>query len=230
MEVPRHIGIIMDGNRRWAKEHKLKTVWQGHDAGAKKVEKVATWCRELGVKELTLYAFAIKNFGRSEEEVTQLFRIFRNECQRLLTKDKIDYKIRFIGRLYLLPADIQQSMQDVIKKTENNLSYTVNFAVAYGGRAEIVDAARKLVASALEGKISDPKEINETLFAQQLYLKNDVDLVIRLGNEKRLSEFLSWQAADAEFYDMKKLWPDIEKDDLETAIKAYTERDRRLGK
>ena len=229
MEVPQHIGIIMDGNRRWAKEHKLKAVWQGHEAGARTLENVLTWCKELGVQEVTLYALSLENFNRPQEEVAKLMEITRKEFKQLLTKEKQDYRIRIIGRTQEYPTDIQELMQQLIKQTAEKGPYTVNFAMAYDGRAEIVDAVKKIAEDVRTGEISI-KDINEKTIEQRLYSASQPDLIIRTSGEQRISGFLLWQASYAELYFSPKMWPEFKREDLVAAITTYSERKRRFGK
>jgi len=229
--VPKHIGIILDGNRRFAKKLMLKP-WKGHEWGAKKVEKLFEWCRELDIKELTLYTFSLENLNRPKEELDYLINIFKSEFNKLLFDERIDkdeIKINFIGRLWMLPADLQDIMQKVMKKTERHSRYIINFAMAYGGRAEIIDAARKIADKAIKGEI-DINSINEDVFSQHLYLSSRPDLIIRTGGEKRISGFLLYQGDYAELCFVDKMWPEFEKQDLVNAINDYAERDRRFGR
>ncbi|MBI2124747.1 di-trans,poly-cis-decaprenylcistransferase [Candidatus Woesearchaeota archaeon] len=229
--VPKHIGIILDGNRRFAKRLMLKP-WKGHEWGAKKVEKLFEWCRELDIKELTLYAFSLENLSRPKEEFDCLMQIFRSEFNKLLFDERIDkdeIRINFIGRLGLLPQDLQDIMQKVMKKTERYSRHIINFAMAYGGRAEIIDAARKIADKASRGEI-DINSINEDVFSQHLYLNSKPDLIIRTGGEKRISGFLLYQGDYAELCFVDKMWPEFEKADLVNAINDYAERDRRFGR
>ena len=229
--VPKHIGIILDGNRRFAKRLMLKP-WKGHEWGAKKVEKLFEWCRELDIKELTLYTFSLENLNRPKEELDYLMNLFKNEFNNLLSDERIDkdeIRVNFIGRLWLLPPDLQDVMQKVMKKTEKYNRHIVNFAMAYGGRAEIIDAAKKIAEKAKEGKI-DIDEINEDVFSQHLYLSSRPDLIIRTGGEKRISGFLIYQGDYAEMCFVDKMWPEFEKTDLINAINDYANRERRFGR
>jgi tritrans,polycis-undecaprenyl-diphosphate synthase [geranylgeranyl-diphosphate specific] len=230
--LPRHVGFILDGNRRFAKRLMLKP-WKGHEWGAKKVEQVLQWCKDKGIEEATLYALSIENFSRPKEEFDTLMNIFREECDALLD-DKRAYsdkrvRVRFIGRLWMLPEDLQQKMQRIMEITTDNKPYTVNFAIAYGGRAEVLDATRKIAAAVKEGRIN-VEDINEEVFRKQLYIESEPDLVIRTSGEQRTSGFLLWQGSYAELHFSEKLWPEFEKEDLDKALAAYAERDRRFGK
>jgi tritrans,polycis-undecaprenyl-diphosphate synthase [geranylgeranyl-diphosphate specific] len=229
-KVPNHIGIILDGNRRFSKKLMLKP-WMGHEWGAKKVEKLFSWAAELGIKELTLYAFSVENFNRPKDEFNFLMEIFRKEFERLEKDQRLEEKgirINVIGRLWMFPKDVQEKMQKVMDITKNHKNHIINFAMAYGGRAEIIDATRKIAKQIKEGtlKIDD---INEDVFSKNLYIESEPDLVIRTSGEKRISGFLLWQASYAEFLFIDKLWPEFEKEDLVKAIEDYSKRDRRSG-
>ena len=229
--VAKHIGIILDGNRRFAKKLMLKP-WKGHEWGAKKVEKLFEWCRELDIKELTLYTFSLENLNRPKEELDYLMNLFKNEFNNLLSDerdDKDEIRINFIGRLWLLPQDLQDVMQKVMKKTEKYSRHIVNFAMAYGGRAEIIDAAKKIAKKVKEGEL-DIDKINEEVFSENLYLNSKPDLIIRTGGEKRISGFLLYQGDYAELCFVDKMWPEFEKTDLVNAINDYADRDRRFGR
>lgn len=227
----KHIGIILDGNRRFAKKLMLKP-WMGHEWGAKKVEKLFEWCKALNIREITLYCFSLENFGRPRNEFQYLMGLFRKEMKKL-KKDKriIQYKIRirFIGKKELFPKDMQELMREIEEKTKKNDKYAVNFAMAYGGRAEITDAARKIAEDLKNGKLKG-KAINEKLFSKYLYLNSDPDLIIRTGGEKRTSNFLLWQGSYSEFIFLEKTWPEFEKKDLISSIAEYRQRKRRFGK
>ncbi len=225
--TPKHIGIIMDGNRRYAKSHTLHAL-KGHAAGARKLEDLFEWCKQFGVKELTLYAFSIENFKRPKQEVDYLMQLFKQEFERIYAKDKIDEKIKFIGRLEMFPAEVYSSMQKLIEKTKENY-FPVNFAMAYDGRAEIVDATKKIAELVKEGKIL-PANIDEKTIEEHLYLQSKPDLIIRTSGEQRISGFLLWQASYAELYFSKKMWPEFGIQDLQNAITEYSARQRRFGK
>lgn len=219
-----HIGIILDGNRRFAGKHNKKS-WEGHEAGAKKVEELFDWCKELNVKELTLYCFSLENFNRSKEEVNLLMALFKKWFKKLgedrrIKKNKI--KIRFIGKKELLDKEIQEIMKDIEKKTEKYSNYQINFAIAYGGREEILSAVKNL--------IKEKKEINEKNFQNSLWLSNEPDLIIRTGGEKRTSNFLPWQSVYSEWIFIDKMWPEFTKKDLKEAIIEFKSRERRFGK
>jgi len=228
---PKHVGIILDGNRRFAKKLMLKP-WKGHEWGAKKVEALMDWCKELDIREITLYAWSLENFNRPKTEFKYLMGLFRTEFARILKDKRLEedgIKIRFIGRINLFPQDVQDSMHALMEKTKRNSNYIINFAMAYGGRAEIIDAARKLVQDVQTGKIS-AADINEETFSNYLYLKDEPDLIIRTGGEKRLSNFLLYQGSYSELIFLQTLWPEFEKKDFVACVAEYKKRQRRFGK
>jgi len=226
-----HMGIILDGNRRFAKRL-MKEPWNGHEYGAKKIEKLFEWCKELNIREITLYAFSIENFNRPKMEFDYLMDIFRKEFKRLLTDPKVyenKIKVNVIGRTQMFPEDLQEILKEVQEKTKHHDQYVVNFALAYGGRAEIIDTTRKIAQKVKEGKLN-PEDINEDLFMQNLYMSSEPELIIRTSGEQRTSGFLIWQGSYSELYFCKKMWPEFEKEDLIEAIEDYKSRHRRFGK
>jgi tritrans,polycis-undecaprenyl-diphosphate synthase [geranylgeranyl-diphosphate specific] len=230
-KVPRHIGIILDGNRRFAKRLMLKP-WMGHEWGAKKVEKIFDWLKEIGVKEATLYAFSVENFNRPKLELDYLMKVFDDEFGRLLNNKRIHkekLRVNFIGRIWMFPKNIYDKMQKLMEITKNYNDYVMNFAMAYGGRAEIIDATKKIAEMVKEGKLN-VDEINEEVFKKELYMESEPDLIIRTSGEQRTSGFLLWQGSYAELYFCPKLWPEFEKEDLLKAIEDYNSRERRFGK
>lgn len=230
-KVPKHIGIILDGNRRLAKRLMVKP-WKGHDWGAKKVEKLLEWCKEFDIRQLTLYAFSIENFDRPKKEFDYLMNLFKKEFTRLKDDKRIhDNKIRInvVGRIWMFPKDVQESMKKIMEKTKDYNDYVINFAMAYGGRAEVVDATRKIAEMVKNGKLN-VEDINEDVFSKNLYFNDDPDLIIRTGGEKRTSNFLIYQGAYSEWIFLEKTWPEFEKEDLVNAIKEYGARERRFGR
>ena len=232
---PEHVAIILDGNRRFAKQLMLKP-WMGHEWGKKKVGKLFEWCVELGVKELTLYAFSVENFNRPKEEFDYIMKLFREACAQLKSDSRLQEKgkklgirIRFLGRLEMFPEDIQKLMHELTEKTSKNTGLTVNFCMAYGGRQEITDAAKRMTADVENGKLSSA-EINEETFKKYLYMPEEPDLIIRTGGEQRLSGFLLYQSSYAELFFLAKLWPEFEKEDLVRVIEEFKQRNRRFGK
>ncbi len=231
VDTPQHIAIILDGNRRYAKKLMLQP-WKGHEFGAKKVEQLLDWCNEFGVKELTLYCFSQENFSRSKPEFDAILEIFRKEFEAIAKDERLEkyqIKLRFIGKRELFPLDIRDFMQKLEERTKNNHKFTINFAMAYSGRTEIVDAVRTIAEEAKAGKI-DPQKIDESLFANHLYLNSEPDMLIRTSGEKRISTFLLWQLSYSEFFFVEKLWPEFEKEDFAACIEEFLQRKRRFGK
>jgi tritrans,polycis-undecaprenyl-diphosphate synthase [geranylgeranyl-diphosphate specific] len=231
---PEHIAIILDGNRRWASE-KVLNPWLGHEKGAEKVEELLDWCLKLDVKSVTLYAFSTENFRRTSDEVQEIMRIAEQRFRSLLTderirKDKI--RVKVIGRVGLLPESLQQLIGTVEKSTENYTEHFLNFAFAYGGRAEIVDAARKIAEEVHDGRL-EPKNVDEKTFEQYLYTSHmpqqDPDLIIRTSGEERMSGFLLWQSAYSELCFLDVYWPDFRAIDLLRAVRTFQKRKRRYG-
>ncbi len=229
--VPKHIGIIIDGNRRFARRLMLKP-WKGHEWGAKKVEMLFDWCKEIGIKEITIYAFSIENFDRPKDEFNFLMKLFKREFTRMLNDDRIysdKVRVNFIGRINMFPKNIQLIIKKLQDSTKNHKKYVVNFAMAYGGRAEVIDATKK-IAARIKDKNIDIEDINEEVFANSLYTESEPDLIIRTSGEKRTSGFMLYQGAYAEWFFLDKYWPEFEKEDLINAINDYKERERRFGK
>lgn len=231
---PGHIAIILDGNRRWASEKALNP-WFGHEKGAEKVDQLLDWCLKLGVKSITLYAFSTENFRRSKNEVEEIMRIAQEQFRKILTDERIhknEIHVKVIGRLSLLPKDLQQLIMDVEKATQGYDDHFLNLALAYGGRAEIVDAAKKIANKVHEGKLS-PEEIDEHVFEKYLYTshmsKQDPDLIIRTSGEERLSGFLLWQSAYSELCFLDVYWPGFRFIDLLRAVRTFQRRRRRFG-
>ncbi len=230
-----HIAIILDGNRRWASEKAIDP-WFGHEKGAEKVEQLLDWCLKIGVKSITLYAFSTENFIRSGKEVEEIMRIAQEEFQKILTDERIHKNkihVKVIGRLALLPKDLQNFIMDVENATCDYNKYFLNIALAYGGRAEIVDAAKKIAERVHAGELG-LKEIDEQLFEKYLYTsympKQDPDLIIRTSGEERLSGFLLWQSAYSELCFLDVYWPDFRYIDLLRAVRTFQRRKRHFGK
>jgi tritrans,polycis-undecaprenyl-diphosphate synthase [geranylgeranyl-diphosphate specific] len=231
---PEHIAIILDGNRRWASE-KVLNPWFGHEKGAEKVEQLLDWCLKLDVKSVTLYAFSTENFHRSGNEVEEIMRIAQERFEKLLTDERIlrdKIRVKVIGRVNLLPESLQKLIRDVEKATEKYDQHFLNFAFAYGGRAEIVDAAKKIAQEVHEGRL-DPSNVNEQTFEQYLYTSHmpnqDPDLIIRTSGEERLSGFLLWQSAYSELCFLDVYWPDFRMIDLLRSVRTFQKRHRRYG-
>lgn len=228
---PKHIGIILDGNRRFAKRLMLEP-WKGHELGFEKLKKLFKWCKELNIKELTLYCFSMQNFNRPKKEFDYLMDIFEKAFNEILTnEDILKYKIKInvIGRYYLLPEKVQIAIKKAVDATKNYNDYKINIALAYGGREEIIDAMKK-IAEKVKNKDLKINEINEKTFAENLYLDKEPDLIIRTGGEKRTSNFLPWQSIYSEWFFLEKIWPEFEKQDLINIIEEYKNRERRFGK
>jgi len=231
---PEHIAIVLDGNRRWASE-KVLNPWFGHEKGADKVDQLVDWCLKLDVRSVTLYVFSTENFRRSPSEVAEIMRIAQERFRRILTderiyKDKI--RVKVLGRVNLLPEDLQKLIADVEKATESYGKHFLNFAFAYGGRAEIVDAAKKIAEEVHAGKMK-PEKVDEKTFEKYLYTshlpKQDPDLIIRTSGEERLSGFLLWQSAYSELCFLDVYWPDFRLIDLLRAVRTFQNRKRRFG-
>jgi len=233
--LPSHIAVILDGNRRWARSRGLPP-WAGHEVGARNVEKLLDWCLELGIKTVTLYVFSLENFYRPKEEVNALMRIIERYLKKLRDDPRIHkyrVRVRALGRKYLLPKSIQELLTQIEELTKDYDNFFLNIAIAYGGRAEIVDAVRSLVQDVLRNKVK-PEEISEDLLSEYLYTAHlpnpDPDLIIRTSGEERLSGFLLWQCAYSELVFLDVYWPDFRKIDLLRAIRTYQQRQRRFGR
>jgi undecaprenyl diphosphate synthase len=228
--LPRHVAVIMDGNGRWAKLRGLPRV-AGHRAGANAVREVVEAARELEISYLTLYAFSHENWKRPKQEVSSLMALLRRYMREEL-KEMLHYEIgvKVIGRLDMLPPKLREELEDMIAKTAHCRKMTVVLALSYGGRMEIVDAARKIAEEYSAGSLS-LSDIDEQTFARHLYLPDcpEPDLLIRTSGECRLSNFLLWQLSYSEIYFVQVLWPDFTKEDFCRAIIEYQKRDRRFG-
>lgn len=229
-KLPLHIAIIMDGNGRWAKLRGLPRI-MGHHAGIKMVKETIKMCRELGIKYLTLYAFSTENWKRPKEEVETLMGFLNEYIDKELDSFvKNDIRLNVIGRMSGLPDYVQPKLRKAIEKTKDCGSMTLNVALNYSGRSEIVDAAKKFASLVKSGR-REINDLDEGSFSELLYTKGqpDPDLLIRTSGEMRLSNFLLWQISYSELYITPKLWPDFGKKDLEEAIAAYQKRERRFG-
>jgi len=229
--VPQHIAVIMDGNGRWAKKRGLRRE-NGHREGRKSVKKIVECCAELGIKNLTLYAFSTENWNRPKLEIDFLMQLlFLSLKDELKTLNKNNIKFETIGDLTRLPKKISNYLQKVKVETKKNSKLTLTLALSYGSRNEIVNVVREL-SDKVKNNIISSKNIDETVINDHLYTRNlpDVDLLIRTSGEKRISNFLLWQIAYSELYFTKKLWPDFRKKDFYKAIVSYQNRERRFGK
>ena len=229
LPAPRHIAIIMDGNGRWAKQRGLPRT-AGHAAGGEAFRRIANYCRTLGVKYLTVYAFSTENWKRSEEEVAGIMRLLGKYLQEALADmEKNKVRFRFFGDLSRLSPQLQKLCRDAQQRS-SDYDVQVNFCLNYGGRDEIVHAAKSFAADVAAGKYN-PEDLSEELLSTYLYSAEvpDPELIIRPSGEKRISNFLLWQSAYSEFVFMNVLWPDFSPDDLDAAIAEYHLRHRRFG-
>ena len=220
----------MDGNRRWAKARGLTTK-DGHKAGSKNLDNIATFCNEIGIKYLTVYAFSTENWKRTQEEVSALMFILKANLDSMLRKlDLKNIKIRVIGEKENIPPDIQKKIDKLVEKTKNNTGLVLNIAFNYGGRAELVHSTKVIAEKVKSGEI-DIEDINEKLISDSIYTAGqpDPDLMIRTSHELRTSNFLPWQLTYSEFYFPDKHWPEFDREDLIEAIKIYQKRNRRFG-
>ncbi|VVC04576.1 Tritrans,polycis-undecaprenyl-diphosphate synthase (GGDP specific) [Candidatus Bilamarchaeum dharawalense] len=227
-DVPNHIAIVPDGNRRWSRKHKL-TKHEGYAKGIQKIGDVLKWCKEFDVHMLTMWGFSTDNFKRDKDEVDDLFGLFKDNLKKAIDSDdrnKNELRVRFFGRIHLFPKEIQY----MIKKAEEVTStgqrqYQLNLLLSYGGREEIIDAINEILASGT-------KKVDEEILSNHMYTKGlpDPDLIIRTSGEQRLSGLMPWQSCYSEFYFAKKLWPDFSRRDFLGAIREYSRRKRRFGK
>ena len=228
--LPLHIGVIMDGNGRWAKKRGLPRS-AGHQAGADTLKKIVTECNNMGIKYITVYAFSTENWKRPKEEVAFLMNLLLNylrDSEKTLAKENV--VIRAIGGREALSEEIRQQIRKTEEFTKNNTGIVMNIALNYGSREEIVRAAKSLAERVKSGEIST-EDVTEERISAELYTggQPDPDLIIRTSNELRLSNFLMWQSAYSELYFTKTLWPDFSVDDLHKAIIEYQSRNRRYG-
>jgi len=229
-KLPRHIAIIMDGNGRWAKKRFLGRI-SGHMKAANAVREVVTGCRELGIKVLTLFAFSTENWRRPADEVMALMNLLKEyllkEAEEMVQNN---IRLNAIGRIEDLPLDVQNILQEAIKKTEQCDGMILNLALSYGGRSEILHAVQGILSDFQRGKIK-PEEITMQRFSQYLWTRGiiDPDLLIRTSGEFRISNFLLWQIAYTELYVTETLWPDFDREELLKAIADYQSRERRFG-
>ncbi len=231
LNLPVHIAIIMDGNRRWARKRNMP-VKLGHRQGAETLKKIVRHANKIGLKYITVYAFSTENWKRTEEEVNALMTLLQNYLDDFAKEaDTENIVIRVLGDRAALSDKLNESIDRTIKRTENNTGTIFNIALNYGGRDEIVHAMRKIATMVKDGKVQ-PEDIDEKLVSENLYTEDipDPDLLIRTSGELRLSGFLPWQSVYSEFYFIDKLWPDFSPEDLDEAIRVFNNRKRRIGK
>jgi len=228
--LPKHIAMIMDGNRRWAKDRGLETR-DGHKAGADNLENIAKFCNKIGIEYLTVYAFSTENWKRSKEEISGLMAILRVYINSFLKEaDKQNIRLKVLGDISILSKGLQKSINKAIETTKDNTGLTLNIAFNYGGRPELIKAMKSIAQEIKENKI-DVEDINEELISNHLYTAGqpDPDLLIRTSRELRTSNFLPWQLVYSEFYFPDKHWPEFGEEDLLEAIRVYQKRNRRFG-
>lgn len=228
--LPVHIGIIMDGNGRWAKKRGLPRK-AGHSAGAKTFRKITRYCSDIGIKYLTVYAFSTENWKRPEDEVRSLMKLFKSYLEEALADFKDDsIVVKFIGDKAPFDEDLRNLMIENEESSKDRDGMVLNIAMNYGSRDEIVRAVKNICKDVQSGAVL-PENIDEQLISDYLYTSGqpDPDLIIRPSGEYRISNFLLWQSAYTEFVIMNKLWPDFETSDLDEAIKIYSQRNRRYG-
>jgi len=235
---PRHVGLILDGNRRFAIEKGLRTISEGHKMGADKLDEVLSWCEELKIRNITVWVFSTENLSRSQEEVKELLRVIEWKIRQLSTDPlthKRRMKIKTIGKMELLPETTRRAIKEAEDATRNYENFSLNIALGYGGRQEIADAFKDLVRKKLSNGVSledivgdiTPDEIGRHLYTLDL---PDPDLLIRTSGEIRMSGFLLWQSAYSEFYFCDVYWPAFRKIDFLRAIRSYQQRERRFGR
>jgi undecaprenyl diphosphate synthase len=224
--LPNHIAIVPDGNGRWAERRGLPRL-KGHQVGAENMHRMVEYLNEYPIKYVTLYGFSTENWSRPDEEVNGLFELLGNFIKNTVSDiHSRGVKLRHIGRIHELPVSLQEAINGAVELTKNNTGMTLTVAFNYGSRAEILDAVRNIVANGVTAQ-----DINEELFASHLYTNGlpDVDLLIRTGDELRLSNFLIWQTTYSEYHFTKVLWPDFSKKDIDKALLSYSRRQRRFG-
>jgi len=230
--VPRHVAVIMDGNRRYAKEFGL-LVAEGHEKGKEKLEEMMEWCLELGIKVLTVYAFSTENVTRGTDEVNTLMRMFSQNFKTLADDDSVhkhQIRVRVLGQRDILPDDVKDAIDYAEQKTKDYDRYFFNIAVGYGGRQELLHAVRRIAEEVRKGVI-EVEDINEETFYKFLYTSDlpDPDLILRTSGEERISNFLLWQLAYSELYFSDVYWPGFRKVDFLRAVRSYQMRKRRFG-
>ncbi len=232
-KMPKHIAIIMDGNRRYSRIQGNIDVVKGHEIGVDTLEKVLDWSIELGIEIITAYAFSTENFNRTKHEVDGLMNLFVVNFKRLVDHEKIhknEVRVKVVGRTELLPDEVREAIEDAEKATAKYTKRCLNLAIGYDGRLEIIDSFKKIIKDVQDGKIT-VDDVDEDLVSQNLYTEgiDDPNLIIRTSGEERLSGFLLWQSSYSELYFCETLWPELRKVDFVRAIRSYQERERRFG-
>lgn len=227
-KIPFHLGIIIDGNRRWAKKRGLPS-FEGHRRGLDRVNKIGEWCRKRGVKILTLYTFSTENWNRSKKEISFLMKLLSKALNRKNVKELHQRKIKLqvIGQKERLPRSLQQRIKEAEGLTQNNKEGILNLAISYGGRPEIVQAVKNIIKKKVPASKITEDLINRNLWTVDL---PEPDLIIRTGGAQRLSNFLTWQSIYSELYFTKKYWPEFTEKDLDEALLDYSRRQRRFGR
>lgn len=228
--LPQHVAIIMDGNGRWAKSRGMIRSF-GHVEGVKSVERIVNHSNKIGIKFLTLYAFSTENWNRSESEIDFLMKIFKEKLNQLIS-DKRNFRYRLIGRKENVSKDIIDLSDTLEEKTKFNDGINLNIAFNYGSKQEIIDATKKIAQDYKSGILEDLNTLNENKFNSYLYTYDqpDVDLLIRTGSEKRMSNFLLWQSSYAELIFLNTFWPDFSESDFDKCIEEFNSRNRRFGR
>lgn len=232
-KMPKHVAIIMDGNRRFSRLQGNMDVVKGHEIGVDTLEKVLDWSIELGIEIITAYAFSTENFNRSEHEVEGLMNLFVKNFKRLVDHEKIhknEVRVKVVGRTELLPDSVREAIEEAEQATAHYNKRLFNLAIGYDGRLEIIDSFKKIIKDVQDGKITID-DVNEELVSKNLYTEglDDPNLIIRTSGEERLSGFLLWQSSYSELYFCETLWPELRKVDFIRAIRSYQERERRFG-
>ncbi|WP_296888198.1 polyprenyl diphosphate synthase [uncultured Methanobrevibacter sp.] len=232
-KMPKHVAIIMDGNRRYAKLQGKKNVLKGHELGVDSLENVLDWSIELGIEIVTAYAFSTENFNRPKDEVEGLMKLFVINFKKLVDHEKIhknEVRVKVVGRTELLPDEVKEAIKEAEDATKHYNKRLFNLAIGYDGRLEIIDSFKKIIKDVQEGKIT-VDDVDEELVSKNLYTEglDDPNLIIRTSGEERLSGFLLWQSSYSELYFCETLWPELRKVDFLRAIRSYQARERRFG-
>ncbi len=230
--MPTHVGIILDGNRRFAKQASQEITY-GHTVGAQRIDEVLDWCFDAGVKVVTIYVFSTENFSRKEEEIHHIMKLAQDRFETVARSEVVHrhrVRVRAIGQFSLLPDFVLNAIKEAEDVTASYDNFQLNVAIGYGGRTEIVDAVKRIAEKVQDGKL-DPTTISDNTIEEHLYTAGiaDPELIIRTSGEERLSGFLLWQSAYSELYFADVYWPDIRKIDFWRALRTFQQRDRRFG-